>query len=393
MNIGIDALACATSHYCLPLADMAEALDVPVGKYHVGLGQEHMSIPALDEDAVTLGAQAGARLLAATGTAGIRTVIFATESGVDQSKSAGVFLHALLELPRHVRTVEMKEACYGGTAALQSALGIVARHPKEKVLVIAADIARYAAGGSGEPTQGAGAVAFLVSAEPRLLRIPAVSGVYTADINDFWRPNDSSTPLVDGHLSMDAYMDALTGAYDDYLEQGGIPAAQLARFVHHQPFGKMARKAHARLMAHTGDSRGDEVIESGLAYGRQIGNSYTAALYIGILSLLGTDPADLTDTAIGLFSYGSGAVAEFFTGIPVAGYRERLRETGADAEGVAALLAARETIDFPTYRVLHGSLRTDAADFSTPPQTTAPFRFAGVSSGVRQYEVRSGSRA
>ncbi|MDK6630085.1 hydroxymethylglutaryl-CoA synthase, partial [Actinotignum timonense] len=88
------------------------------------------------------------------------------------------------------------------------------------------------------------------------------------------------------------------------------------------------------------------------------------------------------------FSYGSGAVAEFFTGIPVAGYRERLRETEADAEGVAAMLAAREPIDFPTYRVLHGALRTDSADFSTPPQTAAPFRFAGVSSGVRQYEAR-----
>ncbi|MDY5132104.1 cation transporter, partial [Actinotignum timonense] len=34
----------------------------------------------------------------------IRTVIFATESGVDQSKSAGVFLHALLVDAGHMLT-------------------------------------------------------------------------------------------------------------------------------------------------------------------------------------------------------------------------------------------------------------------------------------------------
>ncbi|VDG76892.1 hydroxymethylglutaryl-CoA synthase [Actinobaculum suis] len=428
--VGIDAIALSTTHYELPLRELAQATDVPVGKYHVGLGQVHMSVPALDEDAVTLGAEALAKLLGArtadaaeasadTAEAGasaelcepatkpateatdtpegtapslpglpenVRSLFFATESSVDQSKAGGVFMHSLLGLPRNMRTVEFKQACYGGTAALQAALALVARNPEEKVLVVAADVARYAADSSGEPTQGAGAVAMLISAHPRLLEIDPATGVYTLDINDFWRPNDSSTPYVLGHLSMDAYMDACLGAWDDLAARTGLKTQDMARFVHHQPFGKMSRKAHARLMEHTGDSRGDEVIESGLIYGRDIGNTYTAALYIGLASLLANDTEDLTGQRIGLFSYGSGAVSEFFTGTPVAGYREELKRTGADRLAVETMLATREEVSFATYRALHGALRTDSANYETPRDTTGPFRFAGVQDHARRYE-------
>lgn len=383
--VGIDAIAIATTHFELPLVELAQATDVPVGKYHVGLGQVHMSVPAPDEDAVSLGADALSKLLPATGTEGVRSLFFATESSVDQSKSAGVYLHSLLDLPQNIRTVEFKEACYGGTAALQAALALVARNPEERVIVVAADVARYAVDSSGEPTQGAGAVAMMVSANPRLLEIEPTSGVYTRDINDFWRPNDSTTPYVLGHLSMDAYMDALVGAWDDYAARTGTATTDLARFVHHQPFGKMARKAHRRLMEHAGDTRGDEVIEAGLLYGRDIGNTYTAALYIGLSSLLANEEEDLTRQRLGLFSYGSGAVAEFFVGSPVAGYRDRLRETGADRLAVEAMLGARVSLSFPLYRALHAAVRKDSEDYETPAETKGPFRFAGVKDRVRIY--------
>src|SRR5699024_11363655 len=67
----------------------------------------------------------------------------------------------------------------------------------------------------GEPTQGAGAVAMLVGADPRLVEIEPISGLNSADVDDFWRPNDSSTAIVDGALSVSAYLDALTGAWED----------------------------------------------------------------------------------------------------------------------------------------------------------------------------------
>ncbi|MBK0296437.1 FAD-dependent oxidoreductase, partial [Bacillus sp. S34] len=65
-------------------------------KYHVGIGQDAFSVPAPDEDIVTMGAAAAKEIVDRHGVEGIRTVLFATESGVDQSKAAGVFVHGLL---------------------------------------------------------------------------------------------------------------------------------------------------------------------------------------------------------------------------------------------------------------------------------------------------------
>ena len=48
----------------------------------------------------------------------------------------------------------------------------------KKALVVGADIARYGVGTPGEPTQGAGAVALVVSSAPRLLALDAYTGTY-----------------------------------------------------------------------------------------------------------------------------------------------------------------------------------------------------------------------
>ncbi|MGV2442363.1 hydroxymethylglutaryl-CoA synthase, partial [Bacillus atrophaeus ATCC 9372] len=112
----------------------------------------------------------------------ISTLLFAAESGLDQSKSAGVFAHQLLGLPATCRVVELKQACYSATAAIQMACALVARQPQQRVLVIASDIARYDLDSSGEPTQGCGAVALLIAANPRLVEIEPLSGLHTEDV-------------------------------------------------------------------------------------------------------------------------------------------------------------------------------------------------------------------
>src|SRR5690606_7304049 len=132
------------------------------------------------------------------------------------SKAAGVYVHKLIGLSSNCRVVELKQACYSATAGLQMAAGIVARDPKQKVLVIASDVARYAQDSAGEPTQGAGAVAILVTANPKILEFETATGLYTEDIMDFWRPNYSSTAFVDGKFSIKAYMTAVEEAWKDY---------------------------------------------------------------------------------------------------------------------------------------------------------------------------------
>ncbi len=124
MKLGIIDMELASSHFMLRLDTLAAALGVDPNKYRFGLRQQSFSLPALDEDAVTMGATAASRVLERTGKDDIRTIIFATESGVDQSKSAGIFVQALLGLSTNTRIIETKQACYAGTAALQMALGM-----------------------------------------------------------------------------------------------------------------------------------------------------------------------------------------------------------------------------------------------------------------------------
>ncbi|GAA3658266.1 hydroxymethylglutaryl-CoA synthase [Microbacterium marinilacus] len=377
--VGIHDLAIATAHHVVGLADLAARRDVDPGKYLVGLGQESMSFPAEDEDVVTMGAAAARTLLHRTGADGVRWLLFATESGVDQSKSAAVYAHRLLGLPPSVRAVELKQACYGGTAALQTALGIVHRDPAERVLVIAADVARYALHSPGEPTQGAGAAAMLVSADPALLEVEPVSGVATADVDDFWRPNDASTAVVDGRLSVSAYLAALKSAWDDHRARGGATASEIDRFVYHQPFTRMAEKAHAALARHVGLPDGER-LGSGLEYNRRLGNTYTASLYAALAALLDGDDA-LAGRRIGLFSYGSGSVGEFFTGVVRPGY-----DAVRPRDEVTRALAARVPLSVDEYERLHAARPTGSADAVTRRVTDGPYRFAGVRSRARRYE-------
>lgn len=427
--IGIDDIELATSHHVVRLDDFAEANGTDPNKFRLGLGQDEFSFPAPDEDVVTMAAAAAAPIIQRSGTEGIRTLLFATESGTDQSKAAGMAVHSLLDLPSQMRVVEVKEACYSATAALQAAVGIVTRSPGQRVLVIASDVARYELDTPGEPTQGAGAVAMLVSADPKLLEIEPVSGLNSADVDDFWRPNDSTTAIVDGALSVTAYLDALTGAWTDLAAQGGPAIAEIDRVLYHQPFTKMAKKAQVHFAGLTGEDLDTEIVagagdagsagsgtaaansaaasgpaaaagaagaagadnsvatgprDTGLVtstlYNRRLGNSYTASLYAGLCSLLDHDE-DLAGKRIGLFSYGSGSVGEFFTARVVPGYEQH-----SHRQAVTEALDARVPLSIDAYRALHAAELSSAEDVTTPKVTAGPFRFAGIKGRARLYE-------
>ncbi|MCF6254394.1 MAG: hydroxymethylglutaryl-CoA synthase, partial [Thiomicrorhabdus sp.] len=209
MKVGIDLLHFATADYYLGLDAFAAEKNIDVDKFYIGIGQEKMSIAPPDEDVVTLAAKAAAPILEQINPNDITAVLFATETGVDQSKSAGVFLHGLLGLSNRCRVVEFKHACYAGAAALQMATVMIRANPNEKILVIAADIAKYEVDTSAEATQGCGAVAMLITESPRIIEIEAGSGYFTDDVMDFWRPNHRTTALVDGKYSTKVYLNSL----------------------------------------------------------------------------------------------------------------------------------------------------------------------------------------
>ena len=75
------------------------------------------------------------------------------------------------------------------------------------MLVLASDIAKYGINAPGEPTQGSGSIAMLITQNPRILSFNDDNVAQTRDINDFWRPNYSITPFVNGVYSTQQYLD------------------------------------------------------------------------------------------------------------------------------------------------------------------------------------------
>lgn len=369
--IGIDGIAFSIPRGYVSLTDLAEARGVPASKYLNGLGTHAMAVAGPEEDPVTLAVNAARRLFQRSGRspAEIGLCIVGTETAVDHSKPIAAFVHGQLGLPSACRSYETKHACFGGTAGLMTALDWIAagtargaKNAAPRVaLIICSDIARYPLGSAGEPTQGAGAVAFIVSERPRLVELEvARTGSYTRDVHDFWRPLDRKDALTDGHFSVQCYLDALAGAYQSWQQVAG-GGAELVRTCYHVPYGKMARKAHRHrkqldgLTEAAADASFAVEVESSLDLPAQVGNIYTGSLYLALASLLQHDAAAIVGQRIGLFSYGSGCTAEFFAGrvhedAPAMVNRLRMLEP----------LQERERLSIPAYEALRqGDLSSD----------------------------------
>lgn len=387
MSVGIDEISFYTSNYFLDLRTLAEVQQVESEKYYQGIGQEKMSMAAPDEDVVTMAANAAKPLIERVGEDAISTLMFATETGIDQSKSAGIYVHRLLGLQPNCRVVELKQACYSATAAIQMACALVARQPEKKVLVIASDIARYDLDTSGEATQGCGAVAMLISSAPRLLEIDPEVGNYTEDVMDFWRPNYRSNALVDGKYSTKIYLKSLKLAWQNFVESSPLTFNDFSHFCYHLPFSRMAEKAHKHLAKVNKVALSleqiEQQVEDTLHYNRIIGNSYTASMYIGLTSLLENCKQNLAGQKVGFFSYGSGCVAEFFSGTVVAGYEKCLHTLSHKK-----MLDARAEVSYDQYLELykHPDPR-DGEHHEIPAVTTGSFRLAAISEHKREYVI------
>ncbi|NQP36226.1 hydroxymethylglutaryl-CoA synthase [Streptococcus suis] len=327
MNIGIDKIGFAAPDYVLDLADLAQARNVDPNKFKIGLLQSEMAVAPVTQDIISLGAKAAEAILTEEDKQTIDMVIVGTESSVDQSKAAAVTIHGLLGIQPFARSIEMKEACYGATAGLSLAKSHISQFPESKVLVIASDIAKYGVASGGEPTQGAGAVAMLVTANPRILVLNNDNVCQTRDIYDFWRPNYDKYPRVNGKFSTEQYTDCLTTTFDYYQQKTGKTLKDFAAMCLHIPFSKQGLKG---LQAIAQDeetlSRLTERFQEAIVYNKIVGNIYTGSIFLSLLSLLENSRALEAEDQILFYSYGSGAVCEIFSGSLVEGYQNYLEE-------------------------------------------------------------------
>lgn len=389
MQYGIDKISFNVPYTYIDMVDLAKARDIDPDKYLIGIGQSEQAVAPITQDAVTLAANAALQILTDEDREAVDMVLFATESGIDQSKSAAVYVHHLTGIQENARSVEMKQACYSGTAAIQFAMGYIALHPGRKVLVLAADIARYGLKTSGEATQGAGAVAMVISENPRILAIEAEHLALTEDIMDFWRPNHSDYAYVDGKFSNQAYIHFFDKIWQQYKKQTQRDFDDFEALVFHTPYTKMGRKALTpQLEAYNDSATTDRLLahyQNSIVYNKRVGNIYTGSLYLSLLSLLENDDSLKAGDRIGLFSYGSGAVGEFFSGQLVDGYQEALLKDMHEN-----MLVKRVKLSIAEYEtVFSETLPANASDkLVDSKQDTATVVLTGVQDGKRLYEYR-----
>lgn len=407
-----------------------ETLDKLRGKIQQGIGVEWMTIADFHEDAVTMAAMAAWKLIEEHKISldDIGLIAVGTETTVDQSKSLAAYVLGMLERKRgtrasHIGCPQFQFACMGATYALESALacllsGTLAR---KYAIVIATDIAKYPLMTPGEYTQGAGAVAMLLTKNPRLLVINLrVIGTATRDERDFFRPNFSKAAVVDGKYSIDVYLNTVEEALNDYLKKAELVPQDFYHnnnhFLFHVPFPRMGEYAAARffgrLWSHDDILKGylDPALWSGinsvltgekrrsierdlakspffrdqfalkvapsLALGRKIGNIYSGSLFLALISLLYESELaghDVAQESVVWTSYGSGASAKVFTGR----FTDRWREGYSRQEVYQQITpqaagGRRLKVNLATYENLHESsetslVRADAGRVQTGP--------------------------
>jgi len=220
-------------------------------------------------------------------------------------------------------------------------------------IVVSADIAVYAKG-SARPTGGIGAIAILVGPNAPLA-FDDVRSTFIDNAYDFYKPvPNSEYPTVDGHLSINVYLNALQQCYTGFKEKcklrhrGWEPKYHdFDYFCFHTPFSKMVQKSffnlvlqdivtykeqafpkelveEMRAVGFKADVEGTKILmkhfgkdwkdkcERSLLLAKQLGNIYTGSLYNGILSLIADKSIDLKQKKVLMFSYGSGCAASMF---------------------------------------------------------------------------------
>ena len=386
MNIGIDKINFYVPKYYVDMAKLAEARQVDPNKFLIGIGQTEMAVSPVNQDIVSMGANAAKDIITDEDKKNIGMVIVATESTIDNAKAAAVQIHNLLGIQPFARCFEMKEACYAATPAIQLAKDYLAQRPNEKVLVIASDTARYGINSGGEPTQGAGAVAMMISHEPSILTLNDDAVAYTEDVYDFWRPTGHKYPLVAGALSKDAYIKSFQESWNVSARRQGKTLSDFESLCFHVPFTKMGKKALDSIIDNA-DETTQERLKSGyedaVYYNRYVGNIYTGSLYLSLISLLETRDLKGGQT-IGLFSYGSGSVGEFFSATLVDGFEKHL-----NIEGHKALLNNRTEVSVEEYESFFK--RFDDLEFNHDIEQSDKdnnlFYLKDINDDIREYHI------
>jgi len=414
MNAGIDSIAFDIPQLYLPITTLAENRNIEPEKLIKGLGLHKMTFPDVHQDVVTMASNTALKLIQQENLnpQEINRIYVGTESGIDSSKPVASYVVSNLEMVfgeaafRNCDVVDLTFACIGAVDALQNCLDYIRLNPVKKAIVIASDNAKYDLNSTGEYTQGAGSIAMLITANPRILSFSNEVGVATQGVFDFFKPRRYFTkeealqlennpewngileneiaiykeqPVFDGQYSNQCYINRITEAYEHYKSESnqyGKIYESWENILMHLPYCFQGRRTFIEIFAkenpelleaQTGDtikdkikslSKSPEYLElvnekirpSEIASG-QIGNIYTGSIFLGLLSTLCyhfEQKSDLSNKKLGLIAYGSGSKSKVF--------EARVSEQWQTAIKKVKLFETLENctpIDFATYEKIH----------------------------------------
>jgi hydroxymethylglutaryl-CoA synthase len=377
--VGIDAIYVYVPELYVDNAELARARNREPSHFVEGIGIKAFAVPPPNEDQASMAATAAYRLMERyeVEPEDIFRIDTPTESGLDASRALVSDVIGMLEQVygrgrfSHILGHEQKFACVSGVERyLDSAAWLACGwNPRKYALVIATDIAKYNLGSPEEPTQGAAAVAMLISREPRLVQVVpgALGSAMRHERRDFKKPNGRTIALVHGPTSIASYLSEMKQAWLNFKKavreigfinprEGEAVLDYVDRAAYHNPHKKMVMNAYASLLIHEWRELPDRWsrivakigpepsregmsdieyymspqynefrralmkteeylqdlhrrIGSSLVAPYYIGNSYSAATFVGLDSILENDREDLDGKTLILCGYGSGSHA------------------------------------------------------------------------------------
>lgn len=415
MKYGIEAASIYVPHIYLPIKDLAIQRNIDPDKLEIGLGLKKMSVLDVHEDTATIAANALLKLITDfnVNPNEIGRIYLGTESALDGAKPTATYAVQLVESVlakqfgerpfRHTDVVDMTFACVGGVDAMHNSIDYVRVNPAKKAIVIAADYAKYGLESTGEYTQGAGAVAMLISNQPDLIAFDNNWGIGMESVFDFFKPHQSTSdeailnalgttkseieifsdePVFEGQYSNECYKNRVREAYFNFKDEAKIEGKlyESWRYIaFHLPYAFQGKRMFSDVFALENDqdnsndnlkvvSKSDEYkalikekVEPTQRASSEIGNMYTASVFTAFLSALQVSAdsnEELNGKTVGFIAYGSGSKSKVFQGQIGEGWKNVMNKMD-----LFTYLNKREAISFEQYQDLHNkNLKTSIND-------------------------------
>ncbi len=302
--VGIVGYGSYVPKYRIRVEEIARQWGADAESYRKGLMVEEKSVPAPDQDTITMSVEASRRALARAGirASDIGAVYVGSESHPYAVKPSGTTLGEAIGATPDAHCADFEFACKAGTEAMFVALQLVKAGSMKYALAVGADTSQGAPGDALEYTASAGAAAFIMGKD-NLIASCELTFSFMSDTPDFWRREHQFYPQHGGRFTGEpAYFKHVYQCGKTMLDKSGLKPSDFAYAVFHQPNGKFPTKVGQML----GFSK--DQISQGLLCPK-IGNTYSGSSPLGLTAILDvSNPGDL----IFMVSYGSGAGSDGF---------------------------------------------------------------------------------